>query len=236
MLCFAAAGVASALRTPTRGTPAPHPTRRAFFGSAAALVCVPGAALAIPDERATEEPTDAATAAVGSAVAAKGWAPTAAGTTAAGTTAAGTTARAEEPTEPRKYENWLDGYAYKPGTPISAYLKQTYGLRTSEEILAPTLQRYADEKASAAKASADAGSAAAGSSAALPPWAAGVAVVAFAAASVAFGAPPPPLPPPPPPSPSSPPPPAAAAPSADSSPESDAGGPEAGSSGPTAPQ
>ena len=231
MLCFAAAaGVASALRTPTRGTPAPHPTRRAFLGSAAALACVPGAALAIPvdpDERATEEPTDAATAAVGSAVAAKGWAPTA---------AAGTTARAEEPTEPRKYENWLDGYAYKPGTPISAYLKQTYGLRTSEEILAPTLQRYADEKASAAKASADAGSAAAGSSAALPPWAAGVAVVAFAAASVAFGAPPPPLPPPPPPSTSPPPPPPAAAPSADASPESDAGGPEAGSSGPTAPQ
>ena len=158
-LCFTV-GVAAALRTP--GISAPHPTRgtstrRAFFGSAAALACTPAAALATPDEpdeRArAEEPTDAGTAAVGSAVAAKGWAPTAAPGTAAA-------ARAEEPTEPRKfltddpdvspsgrkYDNWLDGYAYKPGTPISAYLKQTYGLRTSEEILAPTLQRYADGK------------------------------------------------------------------------------------------
>ena len=158
-LCFTV-GVAAALRTPDISTP--HSargtsTRRAFFGSAAALACTPAAALATPDEpdeRArAEEPTGAGTAVVGSAVAAKRWAPTAA----PGTTPA---ARAEEPTEPRKfltddpdvspsgrkYDNWLDGYAYKPGTPISAYLKQTYGLRTSEEILAPTLQRYADEK------------------------------------------------------------------------------------------
>jgi len=96
-------GAAAALRTPTRGTP----TRRAIFGGAAALVCVPGAALAAPDE--LDE-------------------------SAAGTAAA---ARVEEPTEPRKYENWLDNYAYKPGTPIGTYLKDTYGLRTREEILAP---------------------------------------------------------------------------------------------------
>ena len=103
-------GAAAALRTPTRGTS----TRRAIFGGAAALVCVPGAALASPDE--LDE-------------------------SAAGTAAA---ARVEEPTEPRKYDNWLDNYAYKPGTPIGTYLKDTYGLRTREEILAPTLQRYAD--------------------------------------------------------------------------------------------
>ena len=110
-------GAATALRTPTRGTS----TRRAIFGGAAALVCVPGAALAAPDEL-DESATGTATAAAGTAAA----------------------ARVEEPTKPRKYETWLDNYAYKPGTPIGTYLKDTYGLRTREEILAPTLQRYAD--------------------------------------------------------------------------------------------
>ena len=114
-------------------------------------------------------------------------------------------------------ESWLDKYAYTPGTPISVYLNEKYGVRTFEDILAQSNLPLPPPPSVVESTSVE------GSSVVF-----GLAVVAFAVASVTFGAPSPP-PPPLPPAPPSPLPPAP--PSTTTTPPSAAASPDSATEG-----